>query len=350
MKQKKKKKKIKLKTRILHAVALTIETVILILIALWGIMYLVCKGPSKTARDLFVMSVRETSAMKFLANWYLSEDEIAAIEKGKETEYQQTDTSLITVDDQTDKGSGTDAYGLVDEDGDGLILEEVKGAGYSGYMLVVLDPSRVIMGCDPSSFEVRGYTVADMADKFGAVAGINAGGFDDPNGRGNGSVPDSLVVYEGVIYYGEKGVRDGFAGFDSNHILHTGTMSYQEIVDADIQYGVCFGPALVVNGELVDADSLPSGVNPRTAIGQRADGAVLMLVIDGRQVSSLGAKYSDLAKIMYEYGAVTACNLDGGSSSMLYLNGSYVNNSSSVIGIRDLPDTFLVMPKGYSNE
>lgn len=341
------KKKNKLKSGFLHALALVIETVILIFVALWGAMYLICKGPSETVRDLFVMSVRETSAMKFLADWYLSEDEIAAIEKGKETEYQQTDTSLVTVDEETVDDSGADAYGLVDDDGDGLILEEIKGAGYSGYMLVVLDPSRVIMGCDPDSFEIRGYTVEDMANRFGAVAGINAGGFDDPNGMGNGSVPDSLVVYQGVIYYGEKGVRDGFAGFDANHILHTGTMSYQEIVDANIQYGVCFGPALVVNGEPVDADSLPSGVNPRTAIGQRADGAVLMLVIDGRQVSSLGAKYSDLAEIMYEYGAVTACNLDGGSSSMLYLNGEYVNNSSSVIGIRDLPDTFLVMPEGW---
>lgn len=339
----------KIKKYSIRTIAVLLETVILIVVALLGIMFVIFKGPSTTARNLFTMSVRETSAMKFLANIYLSDEEIAEIEKGTEVTYEETDTSLVDLNNEAQSGS-TDAWGLTDEDGDGLILQEVKGAGYQGYMLVVLDPSRVIMGCDPDSFGSQGYSVQAMADKFGAVAGINAGGFYDPNGTGDGSIPDTLVVYKGQIYYSELGCGNGFVGFDSNYIMHTGTMTVDEIVAADIQYGVCFGPALVVNGTPVDSDALPSGVNPRTAIGQRSDGAVLMLVIDGRQASSLGAKYSDLAEIMYKYGAVTACNLDGGSSSMLYLNGKYVNNSSSVIGIRDLPTTFLVMKEGYRDE
>ena len=59
------------------------------------------------------------------------------------------------------------------------------------------------------------------------------------------------------------------------------------------------------------------GVNPRTGIGQRSDGAILMLVIDGRQVSSLGATFADMTDIFLSYGAVNACNLDGGSSSVM---------------------------------
>ena len=101
----------------------------------------------------------------------------------------------------------------------------------------------------------------------------------------------------------------------------------------------------IMNNEMADESSLVSGVNPRTAIGQRSDGAVLLLVIDGRQVISMGATYLDLAEIMLRYGAVNACNLDGGSSSLMWFKGDYINNCASVIGIRPVPDTFIVLPK-----
>ncbi len=338
---------------ILKTIALLIETVLLVAFALYCVMFVLCKGPSESARDLFVMSVRETSAIGFLADFFFSEEEIAAIEAKSDDVYiPPTDTSLVTIaakDPEQTVAAGSepaaDPWGLVDEDGDGIIVEEVHGSGYSGYMMVVLDPSRVIMGCVPSSFGSRGYTVAEMVEYYHAVAGINAGGFYDPNGQGNGSIPDSLVVFDGKIYYAELGVGRGFVGFDSNHIMHVGKMSRQQIVDADIQYGVCFGPALVVNGVMADESALVSGVNPRTAIGQRQDGAVLLLVIDGRQVISMGATYLDIAEIMVRYGAVNACNLDGGSSSLMWFGGDYINNCASVIGIRPVPDTFIVLAK-----
>lgn len=328
-----------------------LETVLLLVGALYGVMYVLAKGPSPTARNIFVMSVRETSAVGFLANLFFTEEEIAQIYSGSgDTDYKETDTSLIQIPQPTpgDDSSGpvTDAWGLTDEDGDGIILEQVRGEGYSGYMMVVLDPSRVIMGSIPSSYGGRGYTVEQYVKHFDAVAGINGGGFYDPDGRGNGSIPDTMVVYDGKIYYEENGCSTGFAGFDSQHILHVGRFTAEDIRKKDIQYGVCFGPVLVVNGEMASPNSLHSGVNPRTAIGQRSDGAVLMLVIDGRQVSSLGATYTDLAEIMLSYGAVNACNLDGGSSSMMWYGDGYVNNCASVIGIRPIPTSFLVLKEG----
>lgn len=328
-----------------------LETVLLLVGALYGVMYVLAKGPSPTARNIFVMSVRETSAVGFLANLFFTEEEIAQIYSGSgDTDYKETDTSLIQIPQPTpgDDSSGpvTDAWGLTDEDGDGIILEQVRGEGYSGYMMVVLDPSRVIMGSIPSSYGGRGYTVEQYVKHFDAVAGINGGGFYDPDGRGNGSIPDTMVVYDGKIYYEENGCSTGFAGFDSQHILHVGRFTAEDIRKKDIQYGVCFGPVLVVNGEMASPNSLHSGVNPRTAIGQRSDGAVLMLVVDGRQVSSLGATYTDLAEIMLSYGAVNACNLDGGSSSMMWYGDGYVNNCASVIGIRPIPTSFLVLKEG----
>ena len=210
-------------------------------------------------------------------------------------------------------------------------------------MMVVLDPVRVIMGSRPEDFGVRGYTVAEMVESFDAVAGINAGGFYDPDGRGNGSIPDTLVVSDGKVYSPERGTAQGFAGFDKDHILHVGRLSAEEIHSQEIQTGVCFGPVLISNGEPRSADSLPSGINPRTGIGQRSDGAVLLLVIEGRQVTSLGATYYDMVEVFQSFGAVNACNLDGGSSSMMWFDGDYVNKCGSVVGIRRVPTTFLVL-------
>ena len=338
-----------------RAFLLLLETVVLLAIVLYGVMYVLAKGPSPTARDIFVMSVRETSAVGFLADIFFTPEEIAAIEaKEAEEEYIETDTSLIVMPTdptggQTDTGPASDPWGLVDEDSDGIIIEKVSGEGYSGFMMVVLDPSRVIMGSRPEFFGGRGFTVAEMAEHFGAVAAINAGGFEDLNGEGAGETPNSMVVFDGQMYYAEKGVQNGFVGLDRDHILHVGNLYPDAIREQDIQYGVSFGPVLVANGEITQQAREGSGVNPRTAIGQRADGAILMLVIDGRQLTSLGATYGDLAEIFIDYGAVNACNLDGGSSTLMWYEGEYINNCASVIGIRPVPTTFLVLPKEVSS-
>ena len=341
---------------ILHFLIIVLETVLLLALILYGVIFLMIKGPSGTMSKLFVRSVQETSALKFIPSLFLTDEELLEINaETEDTDYDssvKTESSLISISASEDT-SGMDLDGnpgWEDTDGDGIIIEEIHGNGYSGFMMIVLDPSRVIMGCVPEKLGIRGYTVSEMAEYYDAAAAINAGGFYDPNGTGDGSTPDTLVVFDGEIYYSGLGTGDGFAGIDSNHILHVGKLSYQDIVDADIQYGVCFGPALIINGEIQSESVLASGVNPRTAIGQRADGAFLFLVIDGRQVISLGATYTDLAEIMTKYGAVNACNLDGGSSSLMWYNGEYINNCASVIGIRRVPSTFLVLKEGSGDE
>ena len=322
------------------------ETLLLLIVALYGLMAVLTKGPSETAKKLFVKSVRESSAMGFLANLYLSPDEIAAIETSSGSdEVMEMDTSLITISND-DIGTEPDAWGLVDEDGDGIIIEPVKGSSYSGYMMIVRDPSRVIMGAVPESINYQGYTVEQMVEHFGAVAGSNGGGFQDPNGQGNGSAPDSMIVFEGQFYCGDGGTHDGFVGIDDNYILHVDCQDTESIRNANIQYGCAYGPILIRDGEIVVEDDTSSGLNPRTAIGQRSDGAILILVIDGRHVVSLGATYMDEAEIMLEYGAINAGNMDGGSSSLLYFDGDYVNNKAAVIGVRPVPSTWLVMPEG----
>ena len=95
-----------------------------------------------------------------------------------------------------------------------------------------------------------------------------------------------------------------------------GRMTAQYALDIGVRDAVSFGPALIVNGVAANYSGSGGGLNPRTAIGQREDGAILLLVIEGRKTSSMGATMADLIDIMLEYGAVNAVNLDGGSSSL----------------------------------
>lgn len=241
----------------------------------------------------------------------------------------------------------TDPWGYTDEDDDGLILVTVPGETYTAYMLIVLDPTRVVLGCRPDRIGAKGYTLSDFAAQFDAVAGINAGGFEDLNGQGNGSTPDSVIVHDGEVICGYFGIGNGFVGLDSDGILQVDFERVDDLKERNIVEGAGFGPVLIKDGEIINAEKLASSnLNPRTAIGQRADGALLLLVIDGRQPNSLGGSFLDEAELMLDFGAVTANNLDGGSSSLMWYDGEYINNKADVIGVRNMPSSFLVMREG----
>lgn len=329
------KKGHKAKTVLVRTGVVLLTTLVLLVVAVYGAGFILVKGPSEQMSNLFVMTMRETSAMKWVANLYLSAEEIEAMETaGDDEAIAEMDATLVQI------GEGADSYGLVDEDGDGIIVETVKGSGYVGYMMIVLDPSRMMMGT-PKHFGYAGLTVDKMVETYDCVAGINGGGFEDPNGAGKGGIPKGMIVLDGEPDYCVEGKTYEFVGFDDQYVLHTGKMTPEDAREKNIQFGCSFGPVLLVNGEEV-AISTFSGVNPRTAIGQRADGAVLLLVVDGRQAYSLGATYEDLAQIMLDYGAVNACNLDGGSSTVMWYNDGYINQCMTFVGIRPIPTGFLV--------
>lgn len=329
--------------RINRVLSLILVTVLLFGAAGLGVEYVLVRGPSPQLRNTFVMTMLETRRFGFIPSIFLSDTEIAEIRNrsGQQTEVV-TDASLITLprheetQEQAEPGQADD-YGLVDEDGDGLILVEINKKSFSGYMMVILDPSRVFVG-KPQYYGGTGLTIGDMCQRYEARGGINAGGFYDAGGTGMGGNPVGLTVSEGV-YYNETAGRDGFVGFDEDGVLHVGYMNAQDAHDRNIRDGVTFNPALIVNGVPAEPSVLVSGINPRTAIGQRADGAVLMLVIDGRQAHSIGCNYGDITEIMLDFGAVNACNLDGGSSTLLWYDGDYVNSPAGVP--RPVPTGFL---------
>ena len=320
-----------------RVLSFVLATVVLVLCGALGGVYLLSRGPSESARELFVLSLRETSAAGFVTEIFLSDEEIALIEEANKPDdtLDEVDTSLITIATREETEPGSPAQS---EEVKEIEILDITGATFNGKLMIVRDPERVIVGIS-NQLGVVGQTLPGMIESYGGVGGVNAGGFDDPNGNGNGGIPLGIVIHEGELLSGAN-TRAATAVIDYDGILHVGNMTGNEAMALNAEWAVSFGPVLVVNGE--KCDGLSSGLNPRTAIGQRSDGAILLLVVNGRQVGSMGATYEDLADVMLEYGAVNALNLDGGSSSSMIYEGEYLNISSSLVGERPLPTGIII--------
>lgn len=318
-------------------------------------------GPSPSARGLFVNTVLETSAAKFLATWFFSEERLAEIVQSNNVQEDEgiTDSSLIRVEPNTnfsaieaDKDNPFSSYIDLDdlESNNGassdasekdIEIFDVKGATYKGKMMIIKDPSRVFVGVSGEYGEGKdGKNVAALVKKYDAAAGVNGGGFEDTGGLGTGGIPMGIVFSEGQLLWGESGVKSNIIGFTNDNVLIVGKMTPEQAMEAGVRDAVSFGPVLIKDGKASTISGSGGGLNPRTAIGQRRDGAVLLLVIDGRQTSSLGANYGDIIEVMLSYGAVNAANLDGGNSTCMHYNGEYINSTSYYI--RMIPTGILV--------
>ncbi len=350
--KKKKKQGLKTATRIIDRLfGLVMAAVIIFMLFGLALEWILVKGPSPQLKESFVMTMIWTRRFDFIPNIFLTQEEIETIynERFNATSAAETDASLITIKArqeeqraQGDEATGPqpDDYGIVDEDGDGIVIVDVKKKGFVGKMIIVYDPSRVFVGT-PDVWGGYGLPLEDFVKKYDAIGGVNGGGFYDPDGGGSGGYPDGLTVSNGEFYNWGNTSRT-FAGFDQDGILHVGDFTWEYAESIGIRDGVSFGPALIINGQGEYGSWMESGINPRTAIGQRADGAVLLLTIDGRQVHSIGASFGDARDVMIDFGAVNACNMDGGSSAVMYYNGEYINSPSSASGTsRYLPDAFL---------
>ena len=231
---------------------------------------------------------------------------------------------------------------LRDEDGDGIIQYEFTYKGSTVYAMFILDPSRVFVGISNPEMAV-GDTLDVMAERYGAVGGINAGGFLDEGG-GTGGQPYGLTFSEGACI---NGVESGaIAGLSASNELLAGYYSRDDCIAADIRNAVTFGPVLIENGNKISADSFERGIGARTAIGQRDDGTIVMVVTDGRQGYSIGLTFPDMVNLLYDkLGCVTAINMDGGNSSCMMFGGELTNNpANQAAGTRTLPTAWLIRP------
>ncbi len=226
----------------------------------------------------------------------------------------------------------------------GLVVSEIKGSSYRGLVMLVDDPSRVYLGTTPYK-HVEGLRIKAMMEHHGAIAGINASGFSDPNDSGHGGDIIGLSCSDGE-YWGTAVSYYGAVLMTNDNKLVVGNVRDWE--NYDIRAGIQFGPVLIADGKAQIEGSGGYGIQPRTAIGQREDGVIVFIVIDGRQPTwSMGCTMGDLIEVLQKYGVVNAACCDGGSSSVLAYNNEVLNKNSSLNPTygRRLPNAWLVAPK-----
>ena len=326
-KKKKKKKGGGFFGRLIRRFFLIIFTVvILVAAALLLVMNMVFNGPSPAAQEVLTMSLIEASATKWVPALFIGEERVAEIRTSVNQELPQdvSSSTKVVIQKANAISNNSDEWAKYP---DGIRIERVAGDTYNAHVMIVRDPSTVYMGTSTEKYStaIPGKRITEMMEANpDAIAAVNAGAFFD-NGTSDstvGSYPLGLVVSNNKTVWesGKQPGLEGFAGFNKDNILVVSqkNLTKKEAEELNIRDGCCFGPVLLMDGEVnLEAYNNNSGFNPRTAIGQRADGAVIFVCIDGRQVASPGGTYADIINIMVEFGAVNACNMDGGSSSVM---------------------------------
>ena len=312
---------------VLRCLLVLFSLILLVFVGLCVVLNTIFNGPSESARNVLTMSMLESSGMKWCPGIFIGQDKVNEIKANISAELpsdiSKPGSVVIRPNDNTMTSEWKDYP-------DGIRIEKVSGDSYNAYVMIVRDPSRVYQAVSNENFttEVPGNRITQQIEIEGAVAGINAGAFFD-NGTTStvvGSVPQGLVIAGGKVVWNEGWTPEtGFVGFDNeNRLIVAQSMTASKALQLGIRDGCEFGPVLIMDGVInMETYNSNSGWNPRTAIGQRADGAVLMVCIDGRQAGSLGGSYADMIDIMTEYGAVNACNLDGGSSTVMLYRDEY---------------------------
>lgn len=303
--------------KIIRRIFLCVGTAIsMVIITVISACLVIVYGPSPSLRDMLVISAKQASATKWVPGLFLSEEIINEIMEKSET----VNTDTVTVENLT-----TENTGEWDDAIDGMKLIFERKPNFKAYVILLKDPSRISVGVSSENFESAtiGMRMFEMVEKYNAVAAINGGEFWDVGGRATGAQPMGITYSGGKMVWNDN-TKKTFIGFDNNNRLVVSEgMTAVEADKLGIRDAVSFQNGNVIikqvgeKVELYYSDN-NTGTAQRTAIGQRADGAVIMIVTDGRTADSIGATRNDIIEMMVQYGAVNAGMLDGGSSAMMY--------------------------------
>ncbi|WP_052947806.1 phosphodiester glycosidase family protein [Aneurinibacillus tyrosinisolvens] len=287
---------------------------------------LVLYGPYENVRSTVIGAVL-TSRHPWYAEYFYTP---AALAKYKP----------VTMDKVSEGSMKINNFSAVHDNGIQVIPLSTKK--YNGSLLVVKDPKRLHITVTKHINNV-GQTVSQMVKEDSAVAGLNAGGFYDVKGKGTGGIPMGITISHGKYITGSTDGKQPVIGLTDAGALIVGKYSYQDLMTLKVKEAISFGPQLVKDGTpyLTDRDG-SWGVAPRSVIGQRKDGAILLLAISGRGKNGVGASLLDCQKIMLDNGAVIAANLDGGYSTELYYKNEFLVPPSNPLGERYVATAFIV--------
>lgn len=311
----------------LYLFAFFIAMFSIVLITVLCVFYIPFK-PFQEIRNLYVSTAMTTYTHQWLAKIFFSEEKINEI---------MAETVAPDFEEDTIKNEG---YGTKEN-----IIQsfDVSGNGFTGKLLKISNPEQVIVGIS-KTMGTNGQFLENIIKDYDAIAGINGSGFIDENGKGKAAYPVGILISEGNLIYDPQQEEYDVIGFDNENTLVVGTYTKQEIEELNLRDAVEPFYKLIINGtKRIKSGNGGYGLHPRTAIGQTLDGSVLMLVIDGRQLHSIGATMKDCQDILASYGAINAAALDGGSSSIMYYDGEIQTKPSNGTTFgRYLPSAFIV--------
>lgn len=300
--------------------------------------FILLYGPFDNAKSMWVGAAMTTMSHQWLATAFLSDEKIAEIQ-GTNTDQIIENSSGDEIVIPTIKDDTIEAKTFTSDNGK-----------YTGYYLVIKDPTRIQIGYS-SKLGTEGETTSQIAENNEAVAAINGGAFTDSSSTakwtGNGGRASGLIMHNGEIIFsdigGDTGKTDLFA-FTAEGKMIVGNYSIKQLRELGVKEALSFYPILISNGRMTQFNGDGGwGISSRTAIGQRKDGAVILLVIDGRSITgSKGASIIELQQIMNKLGAHNAINLDGGKSTTMYYEGDVINTPSNSMGERPIPSAVIV--------
>lgn len=318
--------------------------IVLIVIDVFALIcFFIAYGPFSFFRDFLVTTAMTTMTHKYFAYVLYSEDMVEKILENNrviETE-DPTDTSKINIQPIVDNGTYESIYEeqvlKKDEGNDLYKIVNISGDGWKGKMIVVYDPSKIELVFS-KKYGKGGEYLSTMAKNNDALVAMNASGVNSKPGQ---NYVTGHTILNGKVYKTGRNINKGggLIGFTKDNVLMLTKKSASEAVKDGMDRAVEFGPFLVVNGKMSNFKGNGGwGVANRTAIGQRQDGIVLMMVIDGRTSSSIGISMKDLAELFVKYKAYNAANLDGGGSSALYAKMDPTDKTGKLLNT----------PKGYN--
>jgi len=276
-------------------------------------------GPFENVKRTLVGTAMATLSHQYIATIFLSKDKINEI-------LQSDSTGETTANEAENLSSMQVEY----PNSNDISRYDISTKKFDGYILEVKDPKRVKIGYTNALGKV-GQRTSEIASENNAAAAINGGGFTDKssNGKlwtGTGAYPVGIVISNGKLIYSDTkaDVKVNVTAFTNEGKLIVGNHSINELNKMNVTEAISFRDTLLLNGKTVAVQD--EGLNPRTAIGQKKDGTIILLVIDGRQGLKPGATLKEVQNILIQQGAVNASNLDGGSSSSMYLYGEVINN------------------------
>ncbi|MEA4827942.1 MAG: phosphodiester glycosidase family protein [Clostridium sp.] len=297
-------------------------------------------GPFENVKATVVGSAMTTSTHQWIATTFLSRKSIDEIlSRNKINNIVQSDINQLRKEIKTGAQDNNEIEKYV-----------IDGDKFKGHLLVIKNPKKIRVGYS-EKLDGSGETTSTIAKRYNASAAINAGGFIANAGKSGTSkdlgTPGGIIISNGKVIHNslKNGEKICIAGITKDGVLLIGNYSLGEMENLQVSEAVSFGPCLIVNGEkTITSGDGGWGTAPRTAIGQRKDGSILFLVVDGKYIGRLAVTLRELQDILYEYGAYNAINLDGGSSSTMYYNGEVISNPYKSSGERPIHSIFYVEP------